>query len=412
MERKSFGLIASIALAMVVAACSQPAPAAPPAKESAPAVKEAAPAQPAAKDAPAQPAAKAPAAAPDGAAKAQEMLAAAKKEGSLSVTTHTNLLYRELISSFKEKNPDIQVEHNSIRPSEFAPKVVTEQQNGQFAYDIWISPTSNMVEVVLPAGGFQPLAPYLLPETLDAKNWRTGKPLYATNDPLILLNRGNVDGTVWVNRDIVPSSEFNNTEQIVDPKFKGKIMLRTPDAPHATSLNMTGWLNAKGEDFVWKVMKDQEPVYIDNARLLTQNIINGKYPLAVGIDGATLDNCITSGGCKNLEEVRAGNMKYLLGHGIGMLKSAPHPNASAVFMNWFFSKDGQDAFVKGIKATEPTGKDAHSIHPDVDPHPDSVQNGMVPDYSNINQYSLQGMEQGAPQMQKVIELYRKVEAGG
>jgi iron(III) transport system substrate-binding protein len=402
--------MASIALSVLVAACSQPAPASPPAKEAAPAVKEAAPAQPAAKDAPAQPAAKAPAT--DGAAKAQEMLAAARKEGSVSVTTHTNLLYRELINSFKEKYPDIQVEHNSIRPSEFAPKVVTEQQNGQFSYDIWISSTSNMVEVVLPTGGFQPLTPYLLPETLEAKNWRTGKPLYATNEPLILLNRGNVDGTVWVNRDLLPESEFNNTEQIVDPKFKGKIMLRTPDAPHATSLNMTGWLHAKGEDFVWKVMKDQEPVYIDNARLLTQNLINGKYALAVGIDGATLDNCITSGGCKNLEEVRAGNMKYLLGHGISMLKNAPHPNASAVFMNWFFSKDGQEAFVKGIKATEPTQKDAHSINPGVEPSADAVQNGMVPDYANISQYSLQGMEQGAAEMQKVIELYRKVEAGG
>ena len=106
--------------------------------------------------------------------------------------------------------------------------------------------------------------------------------------------------------------------------------------------------------------------------------------LSLAIDGATLDNCITSGGCKNLEEVRAGSMKYLLGHGLGMLKNAPHPNASAVFMNWFFSKDGQEAFVKGIKATEPTGKDAHSVNPGVEPSEDSVKNGMVPEYSNLN----------------------------
>jgi ABC-type Fe3+ transport system substrate-binding protein len=402
--RRSFGLVASIALAVVVAACSQPSPAAP-AKDSAPAAKEAAPAQPAAsKDAPA-------AASNTGTPKADEMLAAAKKEGSLTLVTHTNLLYREVVNKFKEKYPDIQVEHNAIRPSEFAPKVVTEQQNGQFAYDLWLSPTSNMVEVVVPAGGFQSMASYLLPETLDAKNWRTGKPLYATTDPLILLNRGNVDGTVWVNRDLMPASEFNNTEQIIDPKFKGKIQLRTPNAPHATSLNMTGWLHSKGEDFVWKVMKDQEPIYIDNARLLTQNLINGKYPLAVGIDGATLDNCITSGGCKNLEEVRAGGMKYLLGQGVGMLKNSPHPNAGGVFLNWFFSKEGQEAFVNGIAATEPTGKDAHSINPAIEPHKDAVENGMVPDYTNLAQYSLQGMEQGAEEMQKVIELYRKVEAG-
>ena len=94
-----------------------------------------------------------------------------------------------------------------------------------------------------------------------------------------------------------------------------------------------------------------------------------------------------------------------------MMKNAPHPNASGVFINWFFSKEGQDSFVKGIVATEPTGKDAHSIHPAVEPHADAVQNNMVPDYTNINQYSLQGMEQGAEEMQKVIDLFRKVQAG-
>ncbi|MFN0072128.1 MAG: hypothetical protein ACKVVP_11645, partial [Chloroflexota bacterium] len=285
---RTVGFLATLALALVVAACSQPAPAASPTAKPAAAAKDA----PASKDAPAVKDA------PAAANPADAMLQAAKKEGSVTVVTHTNLSYRELMTAFKAKYPDLQIEHVAIRPSEFAPKVVTEQQNGQFSYDIWISPTSNMVEVVLPTGGFQSLAPYILPETADAKNWRTGKPFYGTSEPLILLNRGNVDGTVWVNRDLIPTSEFNNITQIADPKFKGKIMLRTPNAPHATTLNMTGWLHEKGEDFVWKVMKDQEPVYIENARLLTQNLINGKYPVAVGIDGATLDNCQKEGGCK------------------------------------------------------------------------------------------------------------------
>src|SRR5215210_6756346 len=88
---------------------------------------------------------------PGSAASWEQTVQDAKKEGSVVVVTHTNLLYRDTIAKFKERYPDIQVEHVSIRPSEFAPKVVTEQQNGTFGYDVWISPTSNMVEVVLPA---------------------------------------------------------------------------------------------------------------------------------------------------------------------------------------------------------------------------------------------------------------------
>ena len=130
---------------------------------------------------------------------------------------------------------------------------------------------------------------------------------------------------------------------------------------------MTGWLHSKGEDFIWKVMKDQEPVYIENARLLTQNLINGKYPLAIGTDGATIDNCKQAGGCQSLEEVRG--LEYILGHGVSVLKKAPHPNAAAVFANWFLSHDGQEAFKQGIVNTEPgNGQDAHSIRVDVEPH--------------------------------------------
>lgn len=383
---RSMGFVAMAALATTIAACSPAAPAAPAAPSGA--GKEGA----------------------NTASQWEQTVQAAKKDGSVVVVTHTNLLYRELVERFKEKYPDIGVEHVAIRPSEFSPKVITEQQNGIFGYDLWISPTSNMVEVVLPTGGMEKLTPYLLqPEVVDTKNWRGGQLFWATKEPYILLNRGNVSGSVWVNRDLLPASEFSKVEQIIDQKFKGKIQVRTPDAPHGGSLTMTGWLHNRGEDFVWKVLKDQDPVYIENARLLTQNLITGKYPLAIGTDNATIDNCKQAGACTNLEEIRL--PEYLLGHGVAMLKKAPHPNAGAVFLNWFFSKEGQEAFKQSIITTEPTGQDAHSVHVAVEPHPDAVAMGAVPDYTKLSQYSLQGMEQGAEEMQRVLALYRKVQAG-
>jgi iron(III) transport system substrate-binding protein len=342
-------------------------------------------------------------------AKWEQALQDARKEGSVVVVTHTNLLYRELIDGFKSKYPDIAVEHVSIRPSEFGPKVVTEQQNGQFNYDLWLSPTSTMTEVVVPAGGMEQIPPFLiLPEVTDGKNWRSGKPLYSAADPLILLNRGNLSGDIYVNRDILPKSEFSSIDQLLEPRFKGKIMIRTPNGAHGGSLPLTGWLRGKSEDFVWSILKDQEPVYIENARLLTQNLINGKYPLAIGQDNPTIDNCKTSGGCQNLDFVRG--YEHMLGQGASILKKPPHPAATAVFLNWFFTKEGQEAFKQAIINTEPDGENAHSVLTAIEPHPDAVAKGTVPDYTNLNKYSLQGMEQGGPDMQRIMELYRKIEA--
>jgi len=337
-------------------------------------------------------------------------LDAAKSEGKVVVVTHTNLYYREIIEKFQAKYPDVPVEQVAIRPSEFTPKVVTEQQNGVYGYDIWMSPTSNMVETVVPAGGFEPMTNYLiLPEVTEGKNWRGGKLLWATTEPYILLNRGNVDGGLWVNRDQLPRSEFNNLDQVLDPKYWGKIVIRTPNAPHNASLSMAGYLHTKGEDFVTNLLTQQQPVFTDNARLLTQDLINGKYPIAIGVDNETLDNCQREGGCKNVEQVRG--YQYLLGHGVGILKNVPHPNAAAVFLNWFFSKDGQQTWADAIKNTTPDPFDgAHSVRADVEPSQGAIDLGAFPDYDHMEKYSLQGMEAGAAEMQAVLSAYKKVDA--
>jgi ABC-type Fe3+ transport system substrate-binding protein len=220
-----------------------------------------------------------------------------------------------------------------------------------------------------------------------------------------------VTSNVYVNRDVVPTTEFNNFDQLIDPKFKGKIVIRTPDAPQGSSLTLTGFLHNKGPEFIQKLLSDQQPVFIDNARLLTQDLISGKYGIAMGIDAETLDACQREGGCKNVEQVR-GPYQYLLGYGVGVLKNPPHPNASAIFMNWFMSKEGQQALVQSIIDTTPPPYDlAHSIRTDIEPHPDAVALGTVPDYAHLEQYSLQGMEAGGPEMKAVLDAYKKVEEG-
>jgi ABC-type Fe3+ transport system substrate-binding protein len=337
--------------------------------------------------------------------------AAAKKEGKVVWVTHTDLVYKEMAQDFQKAYPDIQLDHQSIRPSEFAPKLLAEQQNGLFTYDLWSSPTSNMVTVALPAGAFQNLEQFLIrPDVKDPSNYRGNKLMWASKEPYILLDRGNVDGGVYVNRDVLSKTQFSSLDQLMDPSLKGKITIRTPNAPHGGSLNLTGFLNAKGEKWVEDFMTKQEPQYIENARLLTQNLINGKVGLAIGIDGATLDQCQVAGGCKNIEQIKG--WQYLLGNGLGVLKNAPHPNATAVMVNWLMSKAGRESYIKGLLATTPAPYSAaHSNRKDVEPHPDAVKEGAVPDYDNLSKYSLQGMEQGNPHMEFIINTYKKIEGG-
>lgn len=351
-------------------------------------------------------------AAGDGADKWQTTLAAAKNEGKVVWVTHTDMVYREMAQDFSKKYPDIQLDHQQIRPSEFSPKVLAEQQNGLYAYDVWSSPTSNMVTIALPAGAFQNMEPFLiLPEVKDPSNYRGNKLLWASKEPYILLDRGNVDGGVWVNRDLLPASQFNNLEQLMDPSLRGKISIRTPSAPHGGSLTLTGFLNAKGEQWLERFMTQQQIQFVENARLLTQNLINGRVAIGIGIDGPTLDQCQVAGGCKHIEQVRG--WEYFLGNGHAILKNAPHPNAAAVLINWLMSKEGRESYIRGLLATTPPPFiAAHSVRKDIEPHPDAVKAGSVPDYDNLSKYSLQGTEMGSPHMEFVLNLYKRIEAGG
>ncbi len=361
----------------------------------------------------------APAAAPQGAAPAgsgankwEETLAAAKKEGKLVVVTHTDLYYRAVIDAFQKAYPEIQVEHVAMRPSEFTPKLLTEQQNGLFSYDVWGSPTSNMVTIALPAGAFQSMEPFLIqPDVKDTSNYLGNKLFWASKDPMILLDRGVVDSSVYVNRDVVPASQFNKMDDLLLPAMKGKYAIRTPNAPHGGSLTLTGMLNSKGDTFLRQVMIDQQPQYIDNAITMTQSLINGKIGVGVGIDSPTLDKCQAAGGCKNIEQVRG--YDYLLGNGAAVMKNAPHPNATAVFVNFWFSKAGREASIKGmLETSSPPYTGAQSTRKDVTPHPDAIKNNSVPDYDHLEKYSLQGLEAGNAQMDAVIAMYKKAEAGG
>jgi ABC-type Fe3+ transport system substrate-binding protein len=338
-------------------------------------------------------------------------LEAARREGNVVVVTHTNQYFQQLIQKFREQYPEIQVEQVALRPSEFTPKVVTEQQNGVYGYDVWVSPTSNMVQTVGPAGGFEQLEPYLiLPGVSDPQSYRGDQLLYATDDRNILLYQGNVDSNVYVNRDQLSSEQFQSFDQLLAPSLKGRIAIRTPTAPQAASLTLAGILHQRGKGFVQQLLTSQQPAFIDNARLLTQDLINGKYAVAMGIDNETLDACQREGGCKSIEQVEGD--PYLLGYGVAVLKHPPHPNAAAVFVNWFMSHEGQQAYVQAVIDTTPPPYDqAHTIREDVTPSTDAVADKTIPDYAHLENYSLQGMEAGRSEMKTVLDLYDQIEAG-
>jgi ABC-type glycerol-3-phosphate transport system substrate-binding protein len=103
----------------------------------------------------------------------QQAVDAAKKEKLVVVATPGEA-YEQFIDAFRKAYPEIQVDLDEERPDQFAPKALTEQKNGLYNFDVWIGRTSNMNGVVLPAGGFQDITPFLILSSVkDPKNCST-----------------------------------------------------------------------------------------------------------------------------------------------------------------------------------------------------------------------------------------------
>jgi ABC-type Fe3+ transport system substrate-binding protein len=405
MNRRGLNAVfASMAASLMVAACGPAAtPASSPAKSEA--AKTEAPAAkaeaPAAKTEAGKPAAQAPASSADWQTEWQNVVEAAKKE-KLVIVSHPGSDYQALMESFKKDFPGIEVEHSGQRPSDISPKIITEQQNGVFNWDVMAATTSNMNNVLLPANAFQDIEPFFVRrDVMDDNVWGGGKfEMYTSNDQKsILVHNAWLASRVYVNREKVGADKLNSIDDLLKPEFQGQIVVDDCTVPAHGMGALVGIWQTKGEDFVRTLLSQQKPVFQDTVRITTEWVATSRYPIGIGVDSPELRKLQSNGIGTQVEVLnfQGGNIST---QGAAVFKNAPHPNAAKVFLNWLWSKEGQTAFVDAFKASEsPNSRrlDVPVVAPDV-----------VPDYKNFGQYVSWSMDNGRPIVDQVSKLCKEM----
>ena len=102
-------------------------------------------------------------------------LAAAKKEGKVVVNTFPGDGYKRALKAFTQAYPDIKLEHTGLHSQDFAPRILQERQANLFTWDVVTIPTSTALQVLRPAGVWDPMRPAIvLPEVKDDAGWEGG----------------------------------------------------------------------------------------------------------------------------------------------------------------------------------------------------------------------------------------------
>jgi iron(III) transport system substrate-binding protein len=272
-----------------------------------------------------------------------QALAAAKKEGKVVIVGSPDPVMRDkIIPKFTERF-GVQVEYIAGSSGQIAARVGTERLSGIYSVDIYLSGAQTTLNVLLPEKMIDPLKPLLiLPEVTDGSKWKRGKPWFVdTEGQYILMLFSSADNMLFINEDYVKRDEMRSMQDLLNPKWKGKIATDDPTASGTGANAAADFYSQLGPDFVRKLYVDQKVVMSRDRRQLNDWLARGNYPICLtcrAVNAQTLQQA----GFKlyqvyELEGIRnrVNSAPFLL----TFANKAPDPNAARVFVNWISTKE-------------------------------------------------------------------------
>lgn len=331
----------------------------------------------------------------------EEILAAAEQEGEIVLAVPAGAGYVEWVNHANEALP-FEVNATTIPASEFVPRAVAEQQGGQFLWDVHMGPNATVLSTLNPADGLEDIRPWLdaLPDEVKQEaDWAGGFEWFADEtEQHNFIHQFTLSGGTWINRDLAPESELSSPEDLLDPKWRGQIVIYDPARP-AGGASSLSWFLAQGygEDFVRTLIHEQEAMIVDSQVTVIEWLADGRAAIGFGGFWADLLPLQAEGiGESVVQELEFGG--YLTTFTSIVLKNPPNPNATAVFLAWALSQEGQELWAQLSRG------DASSRRTDVTVYnPEST-----PDPDRLETYgALIGTADGAPLLETIARIARE-----
>jgi iron(III) transport system substrate-binding protein len=277
---------------------------------------------------------------------------AAKAEKELLLFCEPTIEAQHALMQFQKAYPEIQVKMNPIGAREFATRVLAERRAGKYLADVFSGGTTSPSQVLVPAKALDPIrSAFILPEVGDESLWFKKQFHFAdAENQFVFLNDAtiNLDHLIY-NTNLVRADEIQSLRDLLQPKWKGKIIAYDPRLPGGASNNMRFlYYNPKlGPNFIQRLFSDMDVTISSNIRQAMDWLASGKYPLGLFV-GRDLENAQRQKlPVAEVNSIKAdGAMLSSSAGSIALVNRAPHPNAAKVFINWFLSREGQMAWQK------------------------------------------------------------------
>src|SRR5215475_9752689 len=283
----------------------------------------------------------------------EQAVAAARKEGKVAIDTFTGQGYGRVLKLFAQAYPEIKVDHTNLEPVEFSPRIINERKAGVYTWDVATMPTSTALQVLKPAGVFDPVRPAIIaPDARSDASWRGGfEAGFLDKDKRLAYAFTLVRSVgLFVNADKVAVAELRSFSDLLGPQWKGKIAISDPRVIGSTFWPLTIARLKLGDGIMKQLLVDQDPVLSRDRNQLTEFMVRGRYPIAIGLNGLALQDFQAHGVGKNVKTQLLPELDYQSsGSGVWLLNRAPHPNAAKLLINWLLTKDAQIAWARELQ---------------------------------------------------------------
>jgi iron(III) transport system substrate-binding protein len=330
----------------------------------------------------------------------EKALGAAKKEGKVVVSIPASTELRKLTEeAFKKFG--IELELVPARGSVIIRRIADEAKAGVRHFDIHIGGSNSAVSGLLAEGILEPVEPWLiLPEVKDPKNWWGGHMWVDKASRYIYAFQAYLTESMWRNDNLAKADEFRTYDDLLNPKWRGKIGILDPRTPGAGDSSWSYIWFIKGEDYLKKLVAQNLFISRDQ-RLLGESLAKGKIAVVIGLTYYSLLPFVNAGlPVKPLPPLKEGTYGTGGSGNLTIIKNPAHPNATKIFVNWLLGKEGQEIVTKALgQATRRLDVDTQWLK----------SLGVIPakDHLTVKEY-LEAENQSEEKLEKVREPAVKV----
>ena len=286
----------------------------------------------------------------------EKVLAAGKAEGQvvLGATAQSPTTVSELTKGFSSTfGIQLQVVTASNGP-ELTQKISTQRRAGIYSYDVLVTGTTTPLTSLKPAGVLDhPMDTVLIyPDLTDPKiisqTWYQGKLWWVDADHSVIASLMFPDTPLAINTDLVKPGEIKSWRDLLDPKWKGKMILNDPTVAGISGSSFVPMMlqgQVAGPDFLSELAK-QEPIIMRDQRLMLDWLVHGKNPIVIAPTTSTVIELARTGAPIQAITPSEGVWVGSAAGSWAVFNNRPDPNATKVFVNWVLSKEGQNVYAR------------------------------------------------------------------